>query len=94
MKKLFFILMTVSLFNAAYALDFEKGANVPDIHPRILRNLLKTGIDNFEGKKIVISKDATVPGSFKNKWQERKLTGESVPVVGTAGADVIFIKSF
>lgn len=94
MKKIILAITILFSLTSTYALDFVKGANVKDIHPRILKNLLRSGVDNFEGFKIVLSKDAKIPASFQKKWNERKLSGESIPAQGEASDDVIFIKSF
>ena len=44
--------------------------------------------------RIVISKDAKIPTRFQKKFDEMKLSGETVPSVGDKADDVIFIKSF
>ena len=80
--------MTMSV-SSCFALEYD--GEVPKL---VLRKLLLQGKAVYKGKRIVISKDATVPASFQKKWDEKKLTGEDVPSVGEKGADVIFIKSF
>jgi hypothetical protein len=95
MKKILITFLIVLTSTTAFAaLEFEKGSDVPEIHPRLLRRLLQQGKGTYEGAKIVISKDAVTPSRFQKKWDEKKLSGETVPSIGEAGAKVIFIKSF
>ena len=94
-KLTIYSLFIVLSLNNARALDFEKGSAVDkEVHPRLLRNVLRGGNDSVKGIKIVISKDAEIPKSFENKWSERKLSGASIPETGEPSDDVIFIKSF
>lgn len=95
MKKIIIALLIMATSATSFAaLEFEKGSDVPTIHPRLLRRLLQQGKGTFEGNKIVISKDAKVPARFQKKWDEKKLSGETVPSIGVAGPKVIFIKNF
>lgn len=93
MKKLLLpLLLTLSL--NTFALSFKAGAEVGDIHPRLLNSLIQRGADNHNGFKIVYAAGAEIPAPIKKKWDERKLTGEAIPEPGTAGPKVIFIESF
>lgn len=89
-----FFISILLLTSSVFAIGFEKGANVPDIHPRLLRSYILKGVDTHEGHKIVYDEKAEVPAKIQKKWQERKLSGESVPLPGTKGPDVIFITKF
>ncbi len=96
MKKILIGLIIAPLFSLnSFAIDFEKGANVKDdVSPRLLRNILRKGNGMIGSTRIVISKDATIPGRYKKKFEEMKLSGETVPSVGAKSDDVIFITSF
>lgn len=97
MKKLVLTLIAAPLLtiNTYAALDFVKGANVKeDVPPRLLRNSLRKGAGMIGAARIVISKDAKIPPRFQKKFDELKLSGETVPTVGEASPDVIFIKGF
>ncbi len=95
LKYFIYSLILVMSLSTGHAIEFKKGANVTqDFHPRLLRNVLMGGGDTIEGVKIVISKDAVVPDTFTKKWNERKLSGGTIPEVGSPSADVIFIEGF
>ncbi len=89
MRKLLAILLLMLGTSSVMALEFDG-----DVPKMVLRKLLLQGKAEYNGKKIVISKDAKVPDSFQKKWDEKKLSGETVPAVGEPGANVIFVKSF
>lgn len=89
MKKLILIIAFTLLSSSVFAIEFTG-----DVPQMVLRKLLLQGKASYNGKKIVLSKDATVPASFQKKWDEKKLSGEDIPTVGEPSADVIFIKSF
>ncbi|MAX67783.1 MAG: hypothetical protein QF441_02730 [Bacteriovoracaceae bacterium] len=95
MKKLL-IIITAALFSiSAFAIEFEKGANVKDIHPRMLRKLLIQGKTKApDGSKIKIAPGTQIPSNYRKKWDEIKLSGGDVPSEGSAAADVILIKGF
>jgi hypothetical protein len=95
MKKLIqFIIIAGILTSPAFALDFIKGSAVPDIHPRMLRKLLIQGKTSYEGAKIFLDKGVSIPSNYQKKWDEIKLSGGEIPKTGSAGDNVILIKSF
>jgi hypothetical protein len=94
MKKLIYITISLFIASSALALEFEKGAEVPDIHPRLLRKLLIQGKTNYQGNIISIAAGAAIPSRFQKKWDEIKLSGGDIPKTGTAGPKTILIKSF
>ncbi len=96
MKKLLLALAIAPMFSlSVMALDYEKGSKVTvDVPPRLLRTVLRKGKGMIGEFHIVISKDAKVPAKMAEKFKQMKLSGETVPTVGPARDNVIFIKSF
>lgn len=87
-------LATLLFGTSALAIDYVAGVKAGDVPPRLLRNLLRQGKAEHNGAKIVYSKDTKVPSGLAKKWNAKKLSGGSVPTVGEAGDNTIFIKEF
>ena len=94
MKKLIYIFLVMAISTTSFAIEFEKGSEVKDIRPRLLRKLLIQGKTNYEGSKIVIKKGLEIPSSYRKKWDEIKLSGGDIPKEGDGGPGIILITAF